>query len=75
MANDHHGARARWTTLEPIIPLLFKEPNPMPVKHCLWRAGLIRSPECRLPMTRVSPALAHELEQIVCAVADAEVRR
>ena len=74
-ANDHHGARALWTTLEAIIPPLFKEPNPMPVKHCLWRAGLIRSPECRLPMTRVSPALAHELEQIVCAVADAEVRR
>ena len=74
-ANDHHGARARWSTLEPIIPLLFKEPNPMPVKHCLWRAGLIRSPECRLPMTRVSPALAHELEKIVCDVVDAEVQR
>ena len=45
------------------------------IKHCLWRAGLIPSPECRLPMTRVSPALAHELEKIVCDVADAEVRR
>jgi 4-hydroxy-tetrahydrodipicolinate synthase len=69
-ANDHHGARALWSTLEAMIPLLFKEPNPMPVKHCLWRAGLIRSPECRLPMTRVSPALAHELEPIVGEVAE-----
>jgi len=69
-ANDHHGARALWFTLEAMIALLFKEPNPMPVKHCLWRAGLIRSPECRLPMTRVSPALAHELEQIVAEVAE-----
>ena len=69
-ANDHHGARAVWARLEPIIPLLFKEPNPMPVKHCLWRAGLIGSPECRLPMTRVSPALAQELGQIVRDVAE-----
>ena len=69
-ANDHHGARVVWSTLEAMIPLLFKEPNPMPVKHCLWRAGLIRSPECRLPMTRVSPALGHELETIVGEVAE-----
>ena len=70
-ANDHHGARALWSTLEAMIPLLFKEPNPTPVKHCLWRAGLIRSPECRLPLTRVSPALAQELEHIIGEVVEA----
>jgi 4-hydroxy-tetrahydrodipicolinate synthase len=74
-ANDHHGARALWSALETLIPMLFKEPNPMPVKHCLWRRGLIRSPECRLPLTRVSPALARGLDEIVCDVVDAEVRR
>jgi 4-hydroxy-tetrahydrodipicolinate synthase len=74
-ANDHHEARAIWSTLEALIPRLFKEPNPMPVKHCLWRRGLIRSPECRLPLTRISPGLARELDEIICAVADAEVRR
>ena len=74
-ANDHHGARALWSGLEALIPLLFKEPNPMPVKHGLWRRGLIRSAECRLPLTRVSPALARELEQTICDVVDAEVRR
>jgi 4-hydroxy-tetrahydrodipicolinate synthase len=62
-ANDHHGARAAWSTLEPMVPLLFKEPNPMPIKHCLWRQGLIASAECRLPLTRVSPALADELDR------------
>jgi 4-hydroxy-tetrahydrodipicolinate synthase len=62
-ANDHHGARAVWSTLEPIVPLLFKEANPMPIKHCLWRQGLIASAECRLPLTRVSPALADELDR------------
>lgn len=61
-ANDHQGARAIWSRLEPLVPLLFKEANPMPIKHCVWRAGLIASPECRLPLTRVSRALAEELD-------------
>ena len=58
-----------------MIPLLFKEPNPMPIKHCLWRRGLIGSPECRLPLTRISPGLARDLDQTICDVVDAEVRR
>ena len=62
-ANDHQGARKAWARLEPLVPLLFKEPNPVPIKHCLWRQGLIGSPECRLPLTRVSEALAAELDR------------
>jgi 4-hydroxy-tetrahydrodipicolinate synthase len=61
-ANDHQGARAAWGQLEPLIPLLFKEANPMPLKHVLWRQGILRSPECRLPLTRISETLAQELE-------------
>ena len=33
------------------------------VLDCLSRQGLIGSPECRLPLTRVSEALAAELER------------
>jgi 4-hydroxy-tetrahydrodipicolinate synthase len=62
-ANDHQGARAIWAVLEPVIPLLFKEANPMPIKHALWRTGLITSSECRLPLTRVSEALARDLDR------------
>src|SRR5207237_9985883 len=62
-ANDHRGARAVWAKLEPLVPLLFKEANPMPIKHCLWRQGLIASPECRLPLMTVSAALADELDR------------
>lgn len=61
-ANDHLAARALWTPLASIIPKLFQEANPMPVKHCLWRQGLIASPECRLPLGTVSAALARELD-------------
>lgn len=61
-ANDHLAARALWMPLASIIPKLFREANPMPVKHCLWRQGLIASPECRLPLGTVSDALACELD-------------
>ena len=61
-ANDHRAACAVWAGLASLIPFLFKEANPMPIKHCLWRQGLIASPECRLPLTRISEALAAELE-------------
>jgi 4-hydroxy-tetrahydrodipicolinate synthase len=63
MANDHQGARKIWAELETLVPLLFKEANPMPIKHCLWRQGVIGSPECRLPLTRVSPGLADDLDR------------
>jgi len=61
-ANDHRGARAVWSRLETLVPLLFNEANPMPIKYCLWRQGLISSPECRLPLTRVSTGLAAQLD-------------
>ena len=42
--------------------LLFAEPSPAPVKHWLWRAGLIDSPEVRLPMTGISRGLAARID-------------
>jgi 4-hydroxy-tetrahydrodipicolinate synthase len=48
------GAHA-WAPRSPLlVPLLFAEANPMPIKNPLWRQGLIASPECRLPMTKIS---------------------
>jgi 4-hydroxy-tetrahydrodipicolinate synthase len=61
-ANDVAGARAAWAPLAPVVPLLFAEANPMPIKYLLWRQGLIASPECRLPLTRISDALAQRLD-------------
>ena len=68
-ANDHRGARAVWSRLEPVVAMLFAEPNPMPIKHVLWRQGLIRSAECRLPLTAVSEALGRRLEALSVATA------
>ena len=61
--NAHQGAREVWARIEAMIPLLCKEANPMPLKHLLWRQELIASPECRLPLLRVSDALAGELDR------------
>ena len=58
VAGNHADALARWRGLVDLARLLFAEPNPAPVKHWLWRAGLIDSAEVRLPMTEVSEALA-----------------
>ena len=65
VANDHQGALKAWSRLEPMVPLLFREPNPVPIKHCLWRQGLIASAECRLPLTRVSATLAKDLDRLI----------
>jgi len=61
-SNDHVAARAIWSPLQTFIPRLFREANPMPIKYCLWRQGLIRSPECRLPLSSISEGLARELD-------------
>ena len=61
-ANDHVAARAVWSSLQGFVPKLFQEANPMPIKHCLWRQGLIASPECRLPLSSISDGLAQELD-------------
>lgn len=67
LAGDQPGALAAWRRLSFVPRLLFAEPSPSPIKYWLWRAGLIASPEVRLPMTEVSAGLASRI--------DAEVER
>ena len=59
---DQAAALRRWHAIADLTRLLFAEPSPAAIKHWLWRAGLIASPELRLPMTGVSPALAQRLD-------------
>lgn len=63
--NDHQGALAEWRKLAGFIPLLFKEPNPAPIKYCLWKQGLIASPETRLPLTGISSDLRAQLDKVL----------
>jgi 4-hydroxy-tetrahydrodipicolinate synthase len=67
VSGDQQGALRAWRALVDLPRLLFAEPSPAPIKHWLWRARLIDSPEVRLPMTPVSDILAariaREMEQ------------
>lgn len=62
-ADAARAARESWDRLSSWIPLLFGEPNPAPVKVWLADQGLVRSPECRLPLSTVSPQLREELRR------------
>jgi len=61
-AGNWREALTRWRALVDLARLLFAEPNPAPIKQWLWRAGLIDSPELRLPMTEVSEQLARRID-------------
>ncbi len=72
--NDHQAAFETWKQLYNFIPLLFKEPNPAPVKYCLKELGLIDSSELRLPLTQISEPLKEKLDRVL-QLKDAKKRR
>jgi 4-hydroxy-tetrahydrodipicolinate synthase len=59
-----HDARAIFHALAPLIRLMFAEASPGPVKAMLAQQGWIND-ELRAPMTRASPALRVQLQQLV----------
>lgn len=61
-AGNADVALTLWRALVDLPRLLFAEPSPAPIKHWLWRAGLIDSPEVRLPMTEISTSLAARID-------------
>ena len=63
LGGDQPGALSDWRRLCDLPRLLFAEPSPAPIKQWLWRAGLIDSPEVRLPITPVSEGLAARIDQ------------
>lgn len=63
--NDHQTALILWQELYKIIPLLFKEPNPTPLKYCLKKLGLIDSDEVRLPLLTITEGLKKELDEVL----------
>ncbi|MFP4661985.1 MAG: 4-hydroxy-tetrahydrodipicolinate synthase [Halanaerobiales bacterium] len=62
---DFTRALQKWRSIYNLIPLLFKEPNPAPLKYCLKRNGLLKSEEVRLPLTSISGSLQEELKSLL----------
>jgi 4-hydroxy-tetrahydrodipicolinate synthase len=63
LADDRLGASMEWRRLAEVPQLLFAEPSPAPLKYWLWRAGLIDSPEVRMPMVPVGADLAGSIDR------------
>jgi 4-hydroxy-tetrahydrodipicolinate synthase len=62
---DLKTALAEWNKLTKMIPLLFTEPNPAPIKYILAKKGIIPSAELRPPMSGISKKLMAELDRFV----------
>jgi 4-hydroxy-tetrahydrodipicolinate synthase len=67
LAGDQAGALADWKRLADLPRSLFAEPSPGPIKYWLWRAGLIESPEMRLPMVPITTELASTIDRAMAA--------
>jgi 4-hydroxy-tetrahydrodipicolinate synthase len=62
--NDHLMALEAWKPLYKIIPLLFEEPNPTPIKYYLRKHELINSSEVRLPLVDITDNLKAKMDLV-----------
>ena len=63
--NNHQEALKIWKNLYNMVPLLFSEPNPTPLKYCLNKLGLIDSDEVRLPLVNITTELEKKLDVVI----------
>jgi 4-hydroxy-tetrahydrodipicolinate synthase len=63
--NNYKEALKIWNELARIIPLLFKEPNPAPLKYILQKQKLITSGELRLPLVEITENLKKQIDQYI----------
>lgn len=69
LANDFVKAAKLHRRLYPAFKTLFIEPNPVPIKYALRRAGVIGSDEVRSPLCAMTSANTKVLEQVLAALA------
>jgi 4-hydroxy-tetrahydrodipicolinate synthase len=65
LENDFAKARKIHRRLYPAFKTLFIEPNPVPIKYALKRAGIVGSTEVRSPLCDMSGANTKILEQVL----------
>jgi 4-hydroxy-tetrahydrodipicolinate synthase len=65
LGNDMAAAAKIHRRLYPAFKTLFIEPNPVPIKVALARAGIISSAEVRSPLCDMDPANAKILEKVL----------
>ena len=68
LAGDYAGAAKLHRKFHPLFKALFIEPNPVPVKTAMVRAGIISSAEVRLPLCEMSAANLKILTGVLAAL-------
>lgn len=64
-ANDFATAREIFLKYYPLFKAIFVEPNPVPIKFALQRAGIIQCPSVRLPLAPLSEPNRASLEALL----------
>lgn len=57
------AAKQEFKKYEPLIKLMFSEPNPTPVKYALYKMGVITSDEVRLPLVSATKELKTQIDK------------
>lgn len=68
LGNDYRKAAALHRRLYPMFKAIFIEPNPVPIKAALVRAGIIGSAEVRAPLCEMTAANARVLTNTLRAL-------
>lgn len=63
--NDYAAAREIFLKYHPFFKAIFLEPNPVPVKYCLYKAGISASDEVRLPLAQLTPETRAALDALM----------
>lgn len=63
--NDYETARSIFLKFYPLFKALFVEPNPVPVKYCLQKTGIIQSARVRRPLAQLSQETTDVLDQLL----------
>lgn len=63
--NDYATAREAFLKYFPFFKAIFLEPNPVPIKYCLNKAGIIASDEVRLPLAQLQPETRATLDALM----------
>lgn len=64
-ANEFVAARETFLKYYPFFKAIFLEPNPVPIKYCLRRAGLIASDRVRRPLSQLTPETCSILDRVL----------
>jgi len=64
--NDLKKARDLHFALFGLNQAIFLDTNPIPLKHMMWRTGLLETPEVRLPLTTLAREHHSRLDEVLC---------